>query len=652
MAFPLVVLLADASLLPPDPPPSLVAQAQDLSDPPQPDPPTASADHLSQPAPSAQELMDPDSPAMDLAVSAQALRLRSDLQTFNPNTEIFEAEGNVQMEFGRSVLTAERMTIDIPNRIAIATGTVQVQLGDQLIQGDRLEYDFGQETGVLEPAFGQINLGSLPTDVATSGLRNDLLNGPPQTEPDRFIRFQADRITFNVDTWQAENLRVTNDPFDPPELEIRSPQATAFLRPDGSSLITAQPGQLVFDQVLFLPIPVSFRLDQLSDQPPISVFFDDFDEEEIRRGLVIQPNFELLDDPNLSWVISPQFYPQRLLDEEDGLDDGYGLRTDLRVVQPSGQATHIFAELRGFVFDEFSERLRLQVEHTIPTGDGGVVTYSYNFRERFFSGLLGFQIVENRLGARYSSPVIPIGQSGIEFSYQVAADQIDALGQDPAVEDVAVAEQETDRLQLTRFQLGTALSRSFQLWDPLTAEAEAGTPILTAQASNDPPPFRFSPGPIEQGLWLNTGVSTSQSVYTNGDTQSYLAGSVGIDAVIGDFVADTLDYTNIQITYSNGFLSGASPFLFDRITTREQLVLGGLQQLYGPVRVGAETTVDLQSGRSVDTTYQLNYDRRTYGLSLRYNPVRETGALELRVDSFNWGDVGADVTDVRGGIER
>ncbi len=644
MTLPLSLLLAQASLLIPVDPPQLIAQVD-------PSPTPSAAEQLAQPAQTAQELMDVDAPAMDLAVTAQALRLRSDQQTFNPSTEIFEAEGNVEMVLGRSVLRADRMTIDIPRQIAVAEGNVQVELGDQRIQGDRLEYDFGQETGVLEPAFGQINLGSLPVDVANSGLSNDLLNGAPQTEPDRFIRFQADRVTFDVDTWQAENLRVTNDPFDPPELEVRTPQASAFLRPDGTSLITAQPGQLVFDQVFFLPIPVSFRLDQLSDQPPISVFFDDFDEEEIRRGLVIQPNFEILDDSNVSWVISPQFYPQRLLEEENGLDDGYGLRTDLRVVQPNtGQSTHIFAELRGFVFDEFSERLRLQVEHSIPTGDGGVVTYSYNFRERFFSGLLGFEIVENRLGAQYSSPVLTLGESGIEFSYQASVDQIDALGQDPPVEDVDIAEEETDRLQLTRFQLGTALSRSFQLWQP--SITETGDPVLTAQASSDSPPFRFSPGPIEQGLWLNTGVSTSQSLYTSGETQSYVAGSVGIDAVIGSFMADTFDYTNIRVTYSNGFLSGASPFLFDRITTREQLVLGGLQQLFGPVRAGAETTVDLQSGRSVDTTYQLNYDRRTYGLSLRYNPVRETGALELRVDSFNWGDVGAGETEVRGGIER
>lgn len=543
------------------------------------------------------------------------------------------------------------MQIDIQQRVATAEGNVRVELGDQRIEGDRLEYNFGEETGVLEPAFGQINIGSLPTDIATSGLSNDLLNGPPPPqEPDRFVHFQAARITFDADTWQAEDLRVTNDPFDPPELEIRSPQATAFLRPDGTSLITAQPGQLVFDQALFLPIPISFRLDQLSDQPPISVFFDDFDREELRRGLVIQPNFEILNNPNISWLISPQLYPQRLLDEQNGLDNGYGLRTDLRIAHPDGQNTHIFAELRGFVLDEFSERLRLQVEHAIPTGDGGLVTYSYNFRERFFSGLLGFQIVENRLGARYSSPVIPLGQTGVDFSYQIAADQIDALGQEPVVEDVAAAEEVTDRLQLTRFQLGTALSRSFQLWDPSFAGDQQ--PILSAQTSSDTPPFRFSPGPIEEGLWLNTGVSTSQSVYTNGASQSYIAGSIGIDAVIGSFVADTLDYTNIRVTYSNGFLSGASPFLFDRITTREQLVLGGLQQLYGPIRVGAETTVDLQSGRSVDTTYRFNYDRRTYGLSIRYNPVRETGALELRVDSLNWNDIGGDITEVRGGIER
>jgi hypothetical protein len=268
--------------------------------------------------------------------------------------------------------------------------------------------------------------------------------------------------------------------------------------------------------------------------------------------------------------------------------------------------------------------LRAQVEHRVTTGDGGQVTYTYAYRERFFSGRLGFQIVENRFGVSYNSPTLLLGDTGLNFSYRIAADSIDALGQlgdidtDP---DLALAKT-TDRIQLTRLQLGATVSRSFPIWRPPKTAA-------------DPPP-RFSALPIEQGIWLNTGLSSSQSFYSNGRAQSYTAGSIGLDAVIGAFVADTFDYTNLRVTYSNGFLAGASPFLFDRITTREQLVLGFLQQLYGPLRVGAETTLDLQSGQQVDTTYRLGYDRRTYGFSLQYNPVRQSGALELRVEGLNW----------------
>ncbi|MFS8880324.1 DUF3769 domain-containing protein, partial [Synechococcus sp. H55.11] len=485
----------------------------------------------------------------------------------------------------------------------------------QRIQGSRLEYDFEQERGVLEEAFGQVDIGQLQASGSPAAALS----------PQRLVRFRAARIRFDANNWEGEQVRLTNDPLDPPELEIRSPRATSTLQADGSSLLIAEAGQLVFDQVLFLPLPIRLRFDSLNRQPPVSLFYDDFDREELRRGLILQANFELLQDPNLSLVLSPQLYPQRLWGSDQGIRDGIGLRADFRWRQPEANAqTSLFAELRGIVFEEFARRLRAQVEHRVTTGNGGQVTYTYAYRERFFSGRLGFQIVENRLGASYSSPTLRLGNTGLDFSYRIAADYIDALGQlgdidtDP---DLALAKT-TDRIQLARLQLGATLTRSFPLWSPPKTAA-------------DPPP-RFSALPIEQGIWLNTGVSSSQSFYSNGRAQSYTAGSIGIDAVIGAFVADTFDYTNLRVTYSNGFLAGASPFLFDRITTREQLVLGFLQQLYGPLRVGAETTVDLQSGQQVDITYRLGYDRRTYGFSLQYNPVRQSGALELRVEGLNW----------------
>ncbi len=552
--------------------------------------------------------------ASGAALGERVLQLRSDRQTFDQRAEVFTAEGHVEMRLGRSLLRADRMRIELPQRRVVAEGNVAVELDQQRISGSRLEYDFAQERGSLWEAFGQVDLRTL------AGL---LPPGEADSSSSRWVRFQADQIRFDVKGWEGDNVRLTNDPLDPPELEIRSPRVTSRLQADGSSLLLAEGGRLVFDQVFFLPLPLRLRFDQFNRQPPIRLFYDDFDREELRRGLVVQPNFELLQDPNFSLVFSLQLYPQRLWGSKQGLRDGVGLRTDFRWLHPEQRAeTSLFVEWRGVVFEELAKRLRAQLEHRLTTGDGGQVTYTYAYRERFFNGRLGFQIVDNRLGASYLSPTLRLGKTGLDFRYRLALDAIDALGQpgepdqDP---DLALAKT-TDRLQLTRLQLGATLHRSFPLWIP---PAPSGA-------------TRYSPLPIEQGIWLNTGLSSSQSFYSNGRTQSYTAGSIGINAVLGAFAADTFDYTSLSITYSNGFLTGASPFLFDRITTREQLVLGFLQQLYGPLRVGAETTIDLQSGQQVDITYRLGYDRRTYGFSLQYNPVRQSGALELRVEGLNW----------------
>ena len=552
-----------------------------------------------------------DTTALD-ALADRTLRLRSDRQTFDQRAQVFLAEGNVEMRLGRSVLRAERLCIELQQRRAVAEGNVSIELDQQRIQGSRLEYDFEREQGFLEEAFGQVDIGQLQAS-----------GSPLPLSPQRLVRFRATRIRFDANNWEGEEVRLTNDPLDPPELEIRSPRVTSTLQADGSSLLIAEAGQLAFDQVFFLPLPLRLRFDSLNRQPPVSLFYDDFDRKELRRGLILQANIELLQEPHLSLVFSPQLYPQRLWGSLQGIRDGVGLRAELRWRQPRAQ-TLLFAELRGIVFEEFARRLRAQVEHRVTTGYGGQVTYTYAYRERFFSGRLGFQIVENRFGASYSSPTLRLGNTGLDFSYRIAADYLDALGQlgnidtDPAL---ALA-RTTERIQLARLQLGATLTRSFPLWRP-------------SKTTSDPPP-RFSALPIEQGIWLNTGVSSSQSFYSDGRAQSYTAGSIGLDAVLGAFVADTFDYTSLRVTYSNGFLAGASPFLFDRITTREQLVLGFLQQLYGPLRVGAETTLDLQSGQQVDLTYRLGYDRRTYGLSLHYNPVRQSGALELRVEGLNW----------------
>jgi hypothetical protein len=76
--------------------------------------------------------------------------------------------------------------------------------------------------------------------------------------------------------------------------------------------------------------------------------------------------------------------------------------------------------------------------------------------------------------------------------------------------------------------------------------------------------------------------------------------------------------------------------LFDRAIDRQVLSAGVLQQVYGPVRLGFQTSINLETGELFNTDIILDYSRRTYGLTLRYNPNLQVGSIVFRINSFNW----------------
>ncbi len=101
------------------------------------------------------------------------MELVADEQEFDQNRQIITARGNVTLRFAQSVLTADRLQINLPEKLAVAEGQVILTRGDQILRGDRFEYYFVQDSGVVFNANGEIfqpstarDLGqTLPTDV-------------------------------------------------------------------------------------------------------------------------------------------------------------------------------------------------------------------------------------------------------------------------------------------------------------------------------------------------------------------------------------------------------------------------------------------------------------------------------------------------------
>jgi lipopolysaccharide export system protein LptA len=623
--------------------------------------------------------------------STNVVEVIADRQEYDSQRQVITATGNVEIRFTNGVLLADRVQVNLPNRVAVAEGEVILTRGEQILRGDRFEYYFIQDSGVILNANGEIYQptttqdfsSTLPTDVGAEVVPNQTLNDrlalnqPLQrvttTEGYRFVvgdaiapnraeqqqatgrgggvnrvRFQADRVDFDAERWTATNVRITNDPFSPPELELRAETATYRNIAPLVDEVTLTNSRIVFDQALSIPtFQDRLIIDRRPRQPGLfSISYDGTD----RGGLFIERGFKVIDTQNISFEVKPQYLLQRAIfpdtfTEDDEIDEdvsvfspsAFGLVTNLDVIFGERTTLQAVTSFSSLDFDNFADNLRARLELRQKIGDLNRpydLRLAYNYRDRIFNGSLGFQTVNSSIGALIVSPSIPLGDTGINLSYQASVQHIEASTDR---QDLLEPDRENDLIDLTRYQGAASISRGFMLWQ---GEALPPTPEQG---------LRYTPTPVQPYLQLTTGLTGVASYYSNGDTQPSITGSIGLLGQLGNFSRPFFDYTGFNITYNQGIRGDASPFLFDRFADTQTLSWGITQQIYGPLRVGIQSSLSLNDSQEISTDYFIEFSRRTYNILLRYNPVLEIGSISLRISDFNWsGNPGSlDGTDIR-----
>jgi hypothetical protein len=591
----------------------------------------------------------------------EVIELNADRQEYEQQQQVFTAEGNAVMRFRQAVLSADRIQVNLPNRIAVAEGNVTLTRGQQVLKGQRFEYNFVQGDGTVFAASGELNVPAATTDFSTApplpgaivpgqSVGNQVSAGQPLQvtgsaggitfgasgggQPNSSglagqinrLRYEAERVDFTPEGGVATNVRLTNDPFSPPELEIRTPQLTFSRLTQTTSLLRARNPRVVFDRGLSLPL---FRNSVVFGRQRSSsglVQFG-FDQDE-RGGFFIERPFEVIATPTVQFTLTPQILLQRAYDNGDFLGgSAFGLRS---IFTANLSPTTLFAgeaSLTSLDLGEVDSNLRANVgveqqiwNHRLSVG--------YTFRDRLFNGSLGFRNVQSNLGIVLSSPQVRLGNTQINLTYQAGVQflnsEVDA--DNPLLPPLPRA---NNRINLTRYQVTANLNRTFYLWigTALPPTADAG--------------LRFTPNPVVPYLAIDTSLRGTASLYSNGDTQNSLTGTIGLSGQFGNFSRRAFDYTAFRIAYSQTVLDGKSPFLFDRIEDEQVLTLGFTQQIVGPIRFGVQTSLSLDQGRTIDTIYTLEYSRRTYALALSFSPIRNAAGITLRISDFNWfGDPG------------
>ncbi|MEH2425827.1 MAG: DUF3769 domain-containing protein [Nostoc sp.] len=624
----------------------------------------------------------PQAPTNTPPARPRIVEVTSDRQEYDEQRRIITAVGNVVVRFDGAVVDADRLQVNLDNLIAAGEGNVTLTRGDQVLRGQRFTYNFVQDNGELENGRGEIYVPSAQTDFAFSSTDISAGGVPKRPPSDRIIanqpvsgvsspgginvtiggqtgatnipppktggvvkrlRFEAEHIDFYPQGWQARDVRITNDPFSPPELELRADTVTLTRESPLVDRIRTQKQRLVLDQRLSLPIPVNERtIDRQERDVTPAIVSPGFDGKD-RGGLYIERGFPVISTDQTRWTLTPQLLVQRAVQEGTGdLGALFAVKTKINSVLSPRAVIQGTGELTSFDLNKVEDNLRvnLGLRQIIGTSLPHILSLQYNYRDRLYNGTLGFQTVQSSLGGIITSPVIPLGKSGINLTYQASARYIDA---NTDRQDLLEPVRENNRISLGRLQASASLSKGLLLWQgkPLAPTATEG--------------LRYTANPVVPYLLAFAGLTGTTSYYTNGDNQSTLTPTIGLQGQIGHFSRPFLDYTAFNISYSQGLNNGLSPFLFDRFVDNKVLSAGISQQVYGPFRLGFQTSVNLDTGKEASTDYIVEYSRRTYGITFRYNPVLELGGFSIRISDFNWGggtDPFSEVKPVVGGVQQ
>jgi Protein of unknown function (DUF3769)/LptA/(LptD N-terminal domain) LPS transport protein len=590
---------------------------------------------------------------------AGVVELRAEQQEYNSTEQVITASGKVLMRFRNALLQADRLEVSLQTKKAVATGNVSLKRGQQVLTGEKFDYDFGNDKGVITQAGGAVYQPSIAQDLnvprvaPANGEFNDislaekLQNDQPVRRitsssstgvtigSDREIEFQpplqprgtitrlryrADRLEFDGKILSGSGIRLTNDPFSPPELEVRADNISFQSLSEAEDQVNAANPRVTIDQGFTLPLVVSqLSLSQLGkDNNPFGFGLDTAD----RGGLYLERNIQLIDQKSLRLTLLPQYYLQRAIVKDQLLSlNSLGLKTTLDASLGAGSTVKGTVEFTSLdpnlLGDTLRSRISFNQELDLLSGKHNLLV-SGAYRDRVSNGTLGFQDVQSNLGATLTSPKINLAGTGINLSYLFGAQLLNAN-----TDQVGLAGSD-GRVNLSRLQAGASLSKSFKLWEG------AGPPVDQRSTYN------YSPVPVVPYLQLNTGLDAKVNSYSNGDSQSLYGYSVSLQGQIGHFTAPLFDYTGFNIGYAQNFLSGNSPYLFDRFLDSRIVTAGINQQIFGPLKAGIQTSINIDTGQSLGTDYYLDYSRRTFGILVRYNPLLQIGSIGFKLNDLDW----------------
>ena len=575
----------------------------------------------------------------------EELIIQSDIQSEKNN--ILSAQGNVSVSYKGIFLKADSLIYDKLNKKISAKGNIVLIFGDQIFKISELEYSFISEKGYLLDVKGSINtatfIENLYSNLSLSDInklenlldfeKSEVLNTPGKVE--NWI-FSTDKMTIDGTKWKSKKAVFSNDLLELKQVKIVINSLEAI--PAGEKVrLNSSLNYLIFDEKVSIPFWLGSRTLDLNSQLERRWDFG-YDNLE-KDGYFIGRKFnsiDIFDDFVLD--LEPQFLIQRSLKgytksfvkQDDSItsekvkrdtsfNDYFALTSQIKG-SINNWDLEIEKNINSFDMNKFSDAFRLKTslskEINFLNSKWGKSFYGV-YRDRVWNGSLGEAEIYRGFGSKLEK----------ENTWEVNGikkTEVLSLG----IANLTAEALNTKNLVTSmKGNLFYSLDQKF----PISVKEPQNKSIDTS--------YKYIAQPITKGLNLSTKLEASYSFYENGDHQEYLGLGLGSEIILGDFKNKTFDYTRISILPFYKFKSGESVFKFDQNYDQFTLDIAFDQQLFGPVVLKSNGTLNLTSdtedyGEFINSNISLNWKKRSYEFGIFYQPHNQSGGISFSLFGF------------------
>ena len=584
-----------------------------------------------------------------LSNDKKQLEIQSDEQ-YQENNIIY-AEGNVLVTFKENTLIADSLVYDKLNEKFEAIGNIRIIIGEQVFKAESIKYDFKSQKGKLSKVKGwiktsnlvdSINLNSRDTEDITAYLQKIRKNRVLYT-PDGINNwiFSTDELIVENNQWAAEKAIFTNDLLESDQVEFRINKLKII--PENNQLrIKSSISFLVLEDKL--PIPFWFGNRTLNKSGNSFLFefnskwylgSDYLDKDGYFIGRKLNP-IDISDDFSLE--LEPQFLIERSIKgytksfvgkgdsitsekskRDTSLVDYFALNSELRGKLNSWDL-NVQKKLYSFDSEKFLDASRLKVDLS---KEIEFLNSKWNksffgvYRDRIWNG--------------------SIGESEIYIGYG------SKLAKENSWEINGIKKNERFSVGLGKFK-GEGLNNenlvsSFK--GSIFYSLDQKIPLIVNEAKDKfiDKSFNYIFEPVKQGIYIDTKLSALYSIYNNGNHQEYIGFGAGPEIIFGEFKRKYFDYTRISLFPFYRLKSGNSIFKFDQNSDQFTLKLALDQQLYGPILLKTDATVNLDGnsnnyGEFINSKISLNWKKRSYEFGVFYQPHNQSGGINFTLHGF------------------